>query len=270
MKIDKNSYKDKIQQYDSWQGNSKLHEDWIYNKGYDDGWFDGYYEYEEDYQTDGNWEEDIFDDNGKQNLSSLSALSIHENAEEKVATGNPATNTTTFPLIPYLILGVGIHFLIRFYNGFMQWLALDMILEREFTLRKTAENFFKVNGKKMLKANLLMSLYTFFWLLLLLIPGIVKALSYSMTNYLLKRNAKLSSSEAMRISSDLMNGYKAEYLIFVSSFIFWKILNITTLGVSNIYVAPYYNTAKVLFFDQIMEETGNSFEAKKETLLIIT
>lgn len=278
LKFENNSYRAKIQQYDSWQENAKLHEDWIYDKGYDngydrgydDGWFDGYYDFEEDYQTEEENEEDLFEDSDKQNLNLSYSLFKNDNVEKKIAIDNRISNHTAFTFILYLFLGVLISFLFHFYNGFLQWLALDMVLEKEFTLKRTVENFVRVNGEKMIKVNLLMSLYTFLWLLLFLIPGIVKGLSYSMTNYLLSKNTKLSPSDAMRISSDLMNGYKTEYLIFVSSFVFWKGLNIITLGLSNIYVVPYYNTAKVLFFDQIMEETGNSFEVKKEKVLIIT
>ena len=50
------------------------------------------------------------------------------------------------------------------------------------------------------------------WSLLLLIPGIVKAYEYHMVPYLLADYPELSTEEAFRISREMMNGEKDEYI----------------------------------------------------------
>ena len=58
----------------------------------------------------------------------------------------------------------------------------------------------------------LKNLYIFLWSLLLLIPGIVKAYEYHMVPYLLADYPELSTEEAFRISREMMNGRKDEYI----------------------------------------------------------
>src|SRR3989344_3657325 len=59
-----------------------------------------------------------------------------------------------------------------------------------------------------LVAYLLMGLFTILWTLLLIVPGIIAALSYSMTFFIIVDDPSIGAREAIRKSKKMMNGYK--------------------------------------------------------------
>lgn len=74
--------------------------------------------------------------------------------------------------------------------------------------------FFKL---KVMITNILLSIYTFLWSLLLIIPGIIKSLSYQRAIYISHNNQELSSNEAIKESTRQMKGLKSTY--FFSRFL---------------------------------------------------
>lgn len=72
--------------------------------------------------------------------------------------------------------------------------------------------------------NLLMGIYTFLWSLLFVIPGIVKALSYAMTPYILYEHPEYTVNEAITRSRELMDGNKFALFCLNFSFIGWSLL----------------------------------------------
>ena len=72
--------------------------------------------------------------------------------------------------------------------------------------------------------NLLRSIYVFLWSLLLVVPGVLAAYSYSMADYLLVRNPGMSVSDALRESKRLMYGRRWLLFCLQMSFIGWMIL----------------------------------------------
>ena len=50
------------------------------------------------------------------------------------------------------------------------------------------------------------------WTLLFIIPGIIKALEYSMIPYILRKGQIISSEEAFRLSKELTDYQKQNYL----------------------------------------------------------
>ena len=72
--------------------------------------------------------------------------------------------------------------------------------------------------------NLLRSIYVFLWSLLLVIPGILAAYSYSMADYLLIRNPEMGVGDALRESKRLMYGRRWRLFCLQISFLGWMIL----------------------------------------------
>ena len=72
--------------------------------------------------------------------------------------------------------------------------------------------------------NLLMGLYTFFWSLLLVIPGIIKSYSYSMTPYIMAEHPEMTVNEAITESRRVMDGNKVRLFCLAFSFIGWGLL----------------------------------------------
>ncbi len=99
---------------------------------------------------------------------------------------------------------------------------------------------FKNCYMNIVKTMFLRNLYTFLWSLLFVIPGIVKAYEYRMVPYLLAEYPDMASSEAFRISREMMMGNKAEAFVLDLTFIGWNILSTITFGLSGIfYSGPY-------------------------------
>ncbi len=88
--------------------------------------------------------------------------------------------------------------------------------------------------------------------LLLIVPGIIKGISYSMAMNILYDNPKITPKLALARSNQLMNGNKWNYTKFCLSFIGWWLLSIITLGlVYYLFFKPYFEMAKAEFYEQI-------------------
>ena len=94
------------------------------------------------------------------------------------------------------------------------------------------------------KVTFLMGIYIFLWSLLFVIPGIVKAYSYSMSLYVLAENKGKSARECIRESMMMTEGYKMELFFLDLSFFGWAMLAVLTFGLAGIWVVPYVNATK--------------------------
>ena len=102
-------------------------------------------------------------------------------------------------------------------------------------------------------AYLLMEIFTFLWSLLFIIPGIVKAIAYSMTPYILNDHPEMSATEAITESRKMMNGHKMEYFLLQLSFLGWIILSSFTWGILLLYVMPYMQATSAAFYEKLKE-----------------
>lgn len=102
------------------------------------------------------------------------------------------------------------------------------------------------------KTLFLRDLYVFLWSLLLVVPGIIKALEYSQVEYLLAENPSLSTKEALERSKEMMDGNKWKYLVLLLSFIGWHLLSALTFGLLEVfYVHPYELLTEGAFYKAI-------------------
>jgi len=104
-----------------------------------------------------------------------------------------------------------------------------------------------------LGAYLLMVLFVFLWSLLLVIPGIIAALSYSMTFYILADNPSMGAKQALDKSKMMMNGYKWKYFCLLFRFFGWFVLCLLTCGVGFLWLIPYINISTAKFYDDIKD-----------------
>ena len=85
-----------------------------------------------------------------------------------------------------------------------------------------------------------MGLWVALWSLLFVIPGIIKALSYSMTPHILADYPEVKDTEALRLSMRMTRGRLGGIFLFYLSFIGWSLLSALTLGVLEVlFVGPY-------------------------------
>ncbi|WP_432199486.1 DUF975 family protein [Anoxybacillus gonensis] len=111
------------------------------------------------------------------------------------------------------------------------------------------------NGKlalKLIGTSLLFGLFVFLWSLLLIIPGIIKSLSYSQTFFLLKDHPEYSALQAISESKKRMKGYKGKLFLLYLSFIGWGLLSMLTFGIGFLWLVPYIYTSLAAFYDQFI------------------
>lgn len=107
---------------------------------------------------------------------------------------------------------------------------------------------------RVLLASFLVYLFSLLWSLLLIIPGIIKGLAYSMTPYILKDFPELSPNQAINLSIKMMKGHKFDYFWLNLSFIGWYILAMFTLAIGFVWVLPYVQTANAAFYQEVKNE----------------
>lgn len=110
----------------------------------------------------------------------------------------------------------------------------------------SAKIFFKQVGVVMLN-TILCAL----WAILLIVPGIIKGLAYSMYPYVLRDEPDLSVWQTLKKSEAIMKGYKGKLFLMYLSFVGWFILGAFTFGILYIWLTPYVMTSTVKFYDDV-------------------
>ena len=100
----------------------------------------------------------------------------------------------------------------------------------------------------------MVTLYTLFWGLLLIIPGIIKSLAYSMTYFISKDHPEYSIDECIEASKRMMDGHKGELFVLYLSFIGWFLLGILTLGIGYLWLIPYMDTTIAHYYEELKAE----------------
>ena len=109
--------------------------------------------------------------------------------------------------------------------------------------------------------NLLTFVFVLLWTLLLIIPGIIAAFSYSMAPYILYENPGMRPYDALRASKELMKGNKWRLFCLQFSFIGWSLLCTLTLGIGYLWLRPYEEAASASFYRQICYERSGGKSA---------
>lgn len=110
------------------------------------------------------------------------------------------------------------------------------------------------------KLYLLSGLFITLWSLLFVIPGIIKAFSYSMAPFILAENKGMSALEAIRRSRAMMEGHKMDAFVLYLSFIGWFILIYVTFGLAAIWASPYIIATYANFYNRIKGEVSTPSE----------
>lgn len=125
---------------------------------------------------------------------------------------------------------------------------------------------------KALGMNLVVGLYTILWSLLLIIPGIIAAIKYSMTFYVWIDNPDISINEAIGRSTKMTDGHIMDIFKLGLSFIGWIALIfvpaaivgywheqyfsiISSIGM--IFLTPYIDVAMGTLYTRLAEEQKN-------------
>lgn len=178
----------------------------------------------------------------------------------------PGVNVNTILQgLSYIILIVGLLSILL--NVFV-FNPLQVGCQHWFIRSRTEDNYnigsvgftFKEGYGNVTKTMFLKQLYTFFWSLLFVFPGIIKSYEYRMIPYLLAENPYMSTDEAFARSRSMMDGEKWNAFVLDLSFIGWNILSSLTLGLVGLfYVAPYQAYTDMELYVALCSKPNNGY-----------
>ena len=108
---------------------------------------------------------------------------------------------------------------------------------------------------QILLVEILVAVIVFAFSLLLVIPGIIRALAYAMVPYLVV-DTDLEAKDVLRKSREMMKGYKWDFFVFGLSFFGWILLVPFTLGILLIWLIPYMFVSMALYYEKLKEING--------------
>lgn len=115
-------------------------------------------------------------------------------------------------------------------------------------------NGFGQFGRNFLTGVLLM-VHVFLWMLLLIVPGIIKSLSYSWTFFILAQSKGPGIRKSIQTSMKITQGHKADIFIFHLSFIGWYLLGALTAGILLVvFVIPYHYISLAGYYMEMRDE----------------
>lgn len=118
-----------------------------------------------------------------------------------------------------------------------------------------------------LSAYLYIFVFTILWLLLLIIPGIVAAISYSMTYFIMVDDKEIDAMSAIDKSKVMMDGYKMKYFRLILYYLGFSVLCIFTLGIGFLWLFPYIQVTNAKFYDDVKREYLIKISAASDTHL---
>jgi uncharacterized membrane protein len=127
--------------------------------------------------------------------------------------------------------------------------ALSISRGREARIEQLFEGFNRFTDAFV--AYLLMVLYVVLWSLLLVIPGIVAALGYSLTFFILADHPSMSGAEALRTSRRMMFGHKWRLFGLMMWFLLLAILCTLTLGIGFLWFFPFVQVTMARFYGNL-------------------
>ncbi len=144
----------------------------------------------------------------------------------------------------------------------MQFASLDLIRHKATFEQPVTKSFTIFNKGQYfigtIMIGILITVFTFLWSFLLVIPGIIKGFAYSQAFFIYKdavdQGKPISYLEAITQSREMMNGHKMDYFVLLLSFIGWQLLTGLTMGILSLWVTPYYQLSLTNFYVQLADD----------------
>lgn len=110
---------------------------------------------------------------------------------------------------------------------------------RKTKFTRLFSNFRKGKYINTVKTMFLKNLYLLLWYFTIF-GGIIKSYSYKMVDYIVAENPEINPKEAIKLSNNMMNGYKFKMFLLDISYIPYQILNILSFGLFGIFFLDIY------------------------------
>ena len=141
----------------------------------------------------------------------------------------------------------------------ISWTFLDLLRGKKQSIQPFSDVFRGFSGAFVLGIiviYILSTIFTTLWTFLFIIPGIIKAYSYSQAYFVFydtyeETGMRPDFLSCITGSRHLMKGYKGQLFILDLSFIGWHILAIMTAGIGYLWLTPYISATKAAFYDNL-------------------
>lgn len=104
-------------------------------------------------------------------------------------------------------------------------------------------------------ASLIVLIKTLLWSLLLIVPGIIAAISYSQALFIIREDNKIDAYQAIEKSKRMMYGHKWNYFLLMLTFIPWTVLSIFTFFIGYLFLMPYIYVTMARFYIHLKNHT---------------
>ncbi|MBN1760016.1 MAG: DUF975 family protein [Chitinispirillaceae bacterium] len=131
---------------------------------------------------------------------------------------------------------------------------LSLIRRKNITFGMLFEGF--NNFLTALGAYVLMIIFVILWLLLLIVPGIIAAMSYSLTWFIIADNPAIGPLEAIRKSKQMMMGHKWKLFYLSCRFWAWILLGFVTAGIGFLWIGPYMMASFAHFYQDLLDNAA--------------
>ncbi len=163
---------------------------------------------------------------------------------------------------PYFILFLAIGLVLALIYDSADFQGLDWIRNPELQFQPLQSNFSRFKNPdwyKLMGINIIYTVLVWLWTLLLVIPGIIKTISYSQAFFIYKDLSDKGQADGYSLmdfitrSRRMMNGHKMDYFVLQLSFIGWFILGAISFGIGYLWIIPYYRLTMANYYRDLAE-----------------
>lgn len=132
--------------------------------------------------------------------------------------------------------------------------VVDLVKGNEFNVNQIFSKYNQII--RIILTSFLEGIIVFLYTLLLIIPGIIRSISYNLVNYILADPDfdGLGSQDILKLSKELMNGHKLEWFIMNLYYALILFLGVFTLGILWIWTIPQVTLANTKFATELLEQ----------------
>ena len=105
-----------------------------------------------------------------------------------------------------------------------------------------------------LLVGILSWIFTFLWMLLFIIPGIVKSYAYALAPYIAAEREELDARACIDESQRLMSGHKMQLFLLDLSFVGWFLVGFLCCGIGIYFAMPYGHAARAAFYCELVAD----------------
>ena len=135
-----------------------------------------------------------------------------------------------------------------------QMFFLSLIRKKDVRFGLLFEGF--TNFLTALGAYVLVVVFVVLRLLLLIVPGIIAGISYSLTFFIIADDPDIGPLEAIRKSKSMMEGHKMRFFNLTCRFWAWFLLGIVTAGIGFLWIGPYMVAGFTHFYQDLLDNAG--------------